>query len=294
MKILNTNLKFVVTVLVVLLPTVGIAADNPHWSADGCPACHMDAAPVEGAVSLNASDAEALCETCHGDRGDALPCRHASNIPVGDIVIAESLRGSLNDGQVVCSTCHDIVHQCERPKQYFSFQNPGFLRDRTSHESSDYCLKCHDSSDYENLNPHAGFMGTPPRPTCLLCHASFPETNSSGQLVAEFNMEHDLNDACRGCHDVRPHPKSMSIGSAKAAGEWAHLVTPSEEALENMRDSRAESGIELPLNPLNGEIFCATCHNPHDFKVGGEHGSEEQGAEYRLRTGNICQACHDQ
>ena len=38
---------------------------------------------------------------------------------------------------------------------------------------------------------------------------------------------------------------------------------------------------------------CATCHNPHDFKVGGEHGSQEQAIKSRLRLNNICQACHD-
>ena len=60
-----------------------------------------------------------------------------------------------------------------------------------------------------------------------------------------------------------------------------------------MQKAQAETGIGLPLNPLNGEVFCATCHNPHDFKFGGEHGSQELEAKNRLRMSNICQACHD-
>jgi len=88
---------------------------------------------------------------------------------------------------------------------------------------------------------------------------------------------------------------SMSFGAAASEkqDEWVHFVPPSEAVLQNMRESQAETGIELPLNPQNGEIFCATCHNPHDFKVGGEHGSQESGMEHRLRQDNICQACHD-
>jgi nitrate/TMAO reductase-like tetraheme cytochrome c subunit len=293
MKILITNAKFVATVLSILLPTVCVAADNPHWNKEGCTACHTEAVPVDGAISLNSPDAEALCETCHGDRGDALPCRHASGLDVGNVAIAESLRGSLKDGQVVCSTCHDLVFQCERPKAHFSLQNPGFLRDRTSRMTSDYCLKCHDSSDFEKLNPHSGITGESPRPTCMLCHASIPETNAAGQLIVEFNMEHDLNDMCQGCHVVTPHPKAMSFGASRSTEEWAHFVAPSEDVLKKMRNSQDETGVELPLSPQNGEILCATCHNPHDFKVGGEHGSEESGMKHRLRQHNICQACHE-
>jgi hypothetical protein len=85
----------------------------------------------------------------------------------------------------------------------------------------------------------------------------------------------------------------MSFGGSQSTDEWVHFVVPSAEVLEHMKKAQAETGIGLPLNPQNGEIFCATCHNPHDFKLGGEHGSEEQVARNRLRINNICQACHD-
>jgi hypothetical protein len=294
---LTTNPKSAVFVVIILAASQWSAAQDgqgsPHWNEDKCQMCHVDAMPVAGNISLNEADAESLCETCHGDRGDALPCRHASGISIGDISISDALRGSLKDEKVVCSTCHDVVYQCERPKQQFSSQNRGFLRDRTSRESGDYCLKCHDSSDYEKLSPHAGIARMPPRPTCLLCHANIPATSDTGQLIVEFNMEHDLNDICQGCHAVRPHPKGMSFFAARQTEEWVHFVAPSEEVLGRMREFQAESGLVVPLNPQNGEVFCATCHNPHDFKIGGEHGSEVRDTRYRLRLNNICQACHD-
>jgi hypothetical protein len=269
------------------------AEGSPHWSATSCKACHVESAPFQGAANIKAVDVETLCESCHGDRGDALPCRHASGVPIGEYAVSETLQSSLRGDQIVCSTCHDVVYQCEHPQAHYSLQNRGFLRDRTSRHAADFCAKCHDESNYEKLSPHAGVAGSPPKPTCSVCHASLPEQGSTGQLVVDFNMKRDLNDTCRGCHDVRPHPTGMTFGSPQAADEWIHLVTPSAVVLDSLRDSAAETGIELPLNPQNGEIFCATCHNPHDFKVGGEHGSQESGMKARLRQHDICQVCHE-
>ena len=288
---LNTKIHLAVLTVGLLLSAGANAEDNPHWNKTTCQTCHMESAPVDGIVNLNETDAEALCEGCHGDRGGALPCRHASGLPVGDLAVGENLRDSLKDGKVVCSTCHDIVYQCERPRVEYSFENPGFLRDRTSRRTGEYCFKCHDSSDYEKLSPHQGISGMPPRPTCSLCHESIPGSSEDGELNVAFNMRHDLNDTCRGCHNVRPHPRNLF--AANTADEWVHLVVPSDKILSRMQEAEAETGTVLPLSPVNGEIFCATCHNPHDFKVGGGHGSEESGMKHRLRTNNICLACHD-
>jgi hypothetical protein len=81
--------------------------------------------------------------------------------------------------------------------------------------------------------------------------------------------------------------------SAKAPDGWIHLIEPSEKTLAKMGTTKDVTGIELPLDPQTGEVFCATCHNPHDFKLGGEHGSESQEVKHRLRQENICQACHE-
>ena len=207
--------------------------------------------------------------------------------------IADGLLGSVKDGQVVCSTCHDIVHQYERPKPHYALQNRGFLRDRTSRTATDYCFKCHDSTALEKLSPHSGVAGSPSRPTGLLCHENLPAIDATGGLNVAFNMKHDLNDACRGCHDTRPHPKSMSMFYNKADEGWIHLVEPSTEVATKMQASLAQTGIELPLDPRTGLVTCATCHNPHEFKVGGEHGSESRDVKHRLRMDNICQACHE-
>ena len=262
--------------------------ESPHWNKNGCQSCHAESAPTDGVVNLVAEDAEALCESCHGGRGEAPPCRHASGIPAGDVAIADSLTGSLKNGQVVCTTCHDIVFQCERPKAHFRLQNTGFLRDRTSRESGDYCLKCHETTGFERFNPHTGVAGSPAKPTCELCHAAIPHTDEEGALVVAFNMEQDLNQTCQGCHVSRPHPRSMTFGSTHKE-EWVHFVEPPDDIRARMLKVRDETGIDLPLDPLSGKVFCATCHDPHEFKGG----PVAQQPEHRLRANDICQVCHE-
>ena len=104
---LNTKQSFLVLVAGLILSAGVSASDDPHWDKNACQVCHLEAAPVDGQVNLNAMDTETLCDTCHGKRGDALPCRHASDIPLGNLDIADELRSSLKDGQVVCF--HKIV-----------------------------------------------------------------------------------------------------------------------------------------------------------------------------------------
>ena len=262
------------------------AEDSPHWSKSSCEVCHTEAAPADGA-SLRAADAEVLCESCHGGRGAAKACRHRSGIPAGDMTIDANLAPALKNGQVVCSTCHDVVYQCEHARIEYSYQNPGFLRDRTTRRTGEYCLRCHDASAYEVLNPHEGVAGDPPRATCELCHAGIPGSDGEGAIRVAFNMQYDLNETCRGCHDVGPHPRNLF--SRDHSDEWVHLTVPSPNIAAKMRQSEATLGIRLPLHPETGEIHCGTCHDPHEFK-GGPVSAQP---EHRLRANDFCQVCHE-
>lgn len=278
-------------VATMLLPSHVLAQEDtnasPHWNKTSCQVCHVESSPAEGVVNLQAADAETLCESCHGDRGGAIPCRHMSGIPAGEMKIDEVLGSALKDGQVVCSTCHDVVYQCKHARIEYSYQNPGFLRDRTTRHTGKYCLRCHDSSAFEYLNPHEGVAGAPPKATCPLCHTRIPESDGKGGISVSFNMRHAPNKVCTGCHDVSPHPRNLF--SRDQSNEWVHLTVPSSEVAGNMREIEAKLGIRLPLQPETNEIFCATCHNPHEFK--GVPVAEQPA--HRLRANDICQVCHE-
>jgi hypothetical protein len=77
--------------------------------------------------------------------------------------------------------------------------------------------------------------------------------------------------------------------SGKQDAGWVHLVEPSSEIAANMREVEARQGVRLPLHPDTGEIFCATCHDPHQFKGG----PVAEQPEHRLRADDICQVCHE-
>ena len=274
-------------ILLALLSAAAMAADdNPHWNKSTCATCHNAANPAPGNAALNTPAAEDGCESCHDGR-DAVPCRHASDISTDAQSIPQSYRDHLRDGRIVCTTCHDAVYQCEHPNVAYRFQNPGFLRDRVSRNTGDQCFVCHEDSGYAKLNPHTETAGDPPQKTCLLCHAEMPDEDNA-ELASSFNMRADMNDTCRGCHDVAPHPKGMGFG--KPVEGWIHLVRPSPDVITKMEASTAATQVVLPLSPYNGEIYCATCHDPHAYR---ETPDSHAPTEHYLRQDKICQACHD-
>jgi len=281
----------VVTVAALLPHIVCAAGDtegDPHWNKATCRTCHVNASPTAADFTLQQDDAEQLCDSCHGSRGGALPCRHSSNIPAGDHPMPDSYREALKDGQLVCTTCHDLTVQCLSPSKSYSLVNPAFIRDRHSRNRAENCYECHDSSGFEQLNPHVLDSGDPAQTTCTLCHATMPVKDERGWLAVDFNMPDSLNDACLGCHKVEPHP-GISFGPAS----WDHLAVPSAEVLENMKQAEQRLGFVFPLDPSNGEIYCATCHNPHHEALEVYPVADTPGSKYRLRVENNCQACHD-
>jgi hypothetical protein len=258
-----------------------------HWNKATCGACHAGGPPAAGNIALKHAPLEEGCSECHDGRGGAPGCRHRSDLPVGDLSVPEYYKAAMINDRITCRTCHDVTFQCNNPDIAYSFQNPGFLRNRVSRDTADQCFECHDSQRYAALNPHAGTIEDWPEPTCLLCHERVPQSTANRASGVSFNMQRDLNDICRGCHDVRPHPTGMSFG-AKPEG-WVHLATPSADVRGKMERWEAATGLRLPLSPYNGEIYCATCHDAHE----SAEGVAAQQPEDRLRADNICQACHE-
>ena len=109
---------------------------------------------------------------------------------------------------------------------------------------------------------------------CLACHAD----NVAKHWADALHMSNKLT--CVTCHDMHANKdKALNPHTQAEVCTTCHKVQ--KEGIHSIEDITSD-------NPV-----CTTCHNPHDFKVGGGHGSEESGIEHRLRTNNICQACHD-
>jgi hypothetical protein len=263
---------------------------NPHWSKSACQTCHVDTAPAAGNLVFQESDPLALCESCHRERGEARSCRHNSGLTPGAVAVPDTYTASLEDGQIVCTTCHDLAVQCLSPHPAYRANNPGFIRERATRNRSDACFLCHDKTPVEQLNPHAMEAGDPPQPTCTFCHATMPVKDENGWVSVDFHGQGSLNDICFGCHRVPSHP-GFSFGGGPVG--WNHLAIPSQEIRNNMDRTEAAQGFKFPIDPTTAEIHCATCHNPHHESLEDYAVAQTPGVEHRLRVVDNCQACHD-
>lgn len=280
---------FLYLVLVIVWPTAASGQANPHWNESACQSCHVTVEPIPGQAALERHPVEELCSSCHVGSSSGAACRHLSAVRSDPEVTGEAFKPFLTDGKLTCTTCHDLKFQCMNPQAHSSLVNPGFLRNRESRRTGDYCMQCHESDGLEALNPHETVVAAEPGRSCPICHLDMRVSKEGNSASANVELQRHLNDTCLGCHQVQAHPKGFFSASN---ADWDHLVVPSEEVRQNMLQWQVEAGVSLPLSSYDGAVYCATCHEPHGSGV--ERGSESRPARpgYRLRAQNLCQACH--
>jgi hypothetical protein len=265
-----------------------------HYTGRFCTECH-DKRPKKGGEKFLKfkGDFDQLCR-CHGYTSSSYI--H----PVG-LKPSEEKKSKipdnlpLKDDMLTCSTCHDVYKQC-RLDQRTKKRDPFFLRGAPFARRTDLCFKCHDEKKYKMLDPHNQIDedGKIVDEKCLYCHKEKPDVKRATFKEAEgihgsvVKLIGDLEVLCYRCHYKQStlHPINAN-----------HLRKPSDITLEIMKESEKKLGIILPLN-YEGEITCATCHNPHERGVIPTEKASAGGAseKFRLRlpglTGEICVACH--
>ena len=271
--------------------SVEAAGPNPHWKAGACDNCHTSEAPTAEFPALKATPGDAVCTECH-DAIDARLCRHRSNIAVTPERVAgfdEKLQTGVKDGNVACTTCHEMKPHCALDVKQ-RYRNPSMLRGAPYDYRGDQCLGCHEKV-YRKPSPHRQGRGDKFKEgLCIFCHDVVPQKDESGEwLPVQFATNEPLSKLCNGCHNKGPHPSSSVTGKTG----WFHMSVPAEEYAERMRQTVETLGGALPLDPNTGEMTCATCHNPHDDRLSGFAFAETPGEEARLRYDDICGACHE-
>lgn len=276
-------LVIVVMSAICALPAFAAPGDFPHWDEQACSTCHGEGTPT----AIENYDDAAMCGECH-DKSGTVSCRHPSNLAVGDapsVSLPDDYRGAIRGGQLVCTTCHDPLVQCQGD-ELAPYLNPRFLRGGPFRQADEACLLCHDSDDYPKLNPHAQLSaGEIDRRVCGFCHE--PTSDSEVTVAGGFRMGASLQ--CLGCHAVSPHPMSMIPGSG--IDSWNHLVVPSESTTRQMGATRERTGARLPVEQGTGKITCATCHDPHE--AGVIAGDPQYLDRARLRPVARCENCHE-
>ena len=259
-------------------------ATDIHYSSKYCTVCH-DQTPRNGNKFLKyKEDYKQLCR-CHYKT--TLRDIHASDIvPPKDFKKRMPKDFPLRDGKITCITCHNIFAQCRNGKTYEALTTgQNFLRGAPYKKLSDLCYKCHDKTRFEKYNPHNQLdkNGKIVELKCLYCHKKVPDVKKEG--YKDVTLIGNLKPLCVRCHNK----------ADKESLHAKHLRKPPPKVLAKMKKTEMEFGIVLPLD-RNGNITCATCHNPHEKGVipANRPGAKGAGTKYRRRlSGNICIRCHE-
>ncbi len=144
----------------------------------------------------------------------------------------------------------------------------------TSARKIDVCFKCHQKNDYRICDPHnqLNSNGKIITEKCLYCHSEKPDEKLAAfsKYRSEVKFNRNIEDLCSGCHSsnlyIVAHPLNAN-----------HLRKPSDKMLSMMKKTEEQFGVIFPLN-YNGEVMCATCHNPHQKGVMPEDRGAAAGA----------------
>lgn len=260
---------------------------DPHFTGKDCDICH-EGSPRPGDRNLGlkfGGDDIAMCNSCHQTeylRGDLHPV--AITPPQGDAVrVPPEL--PLYGGKITCRTCHDVFLQCQL-QPAVKFENINFLRGAPYKKTVDLCFRCHNPEVYRKTNPHEQLdeEGNILKERCLYCHQSIPDPETATSIEA-VTFKTETSTFCFACHgeEEKLHP-------AKAN----HVVAVPEEMLGAIASAEAKAGVSLPL--FRGEVFCGTCHNPHDRGIiKREAAAKVADEKLRLRleaSYELCVACH--
>lgn len=267
---------------------------NPHWRADACRACHVEAAPGRRAA-LRDKDMNRLCNVCHEAVSPHSYIHTVGQVPDGAMRgrMPKSFQQALAraGGTVTCISCHDLPMQCDARRAGEKGLNPLFLREGPYRVRTDLCFRCHDPGRYERLNPHDQLTdaGQLRRESCLVCHRHAPDPKAGDKRV-NYTVTADLAQLCTGCHKQVPHPGGFSF---RGQGQPNHLVVPSARVASRLKASEEKHDMALPLDPVTGKVYCGTCHNVHEKGVLAGTGAKGADSKQRLRDTELCTKCHD-
>jgi hypothetical protein len=255
-----------------------------HYSAKYCTECHVSVPRKGSHLQLRyGGNYQQLCR-CHYSSS-------ANYIHPVDIAPSENLKAAipaafpLQEGKVTCSTCHDIVIQCQDNQTDKIFiKEQKFLRGAPYDTMMGICYKCHNKADYQMYNPHRQLNAKREilKQTCLYCHAEIPDEKHT--RLKDAKLIGNMDALCIRCHTVEPRQTFHA----------KHLRKPSDEVLTTIKNMEAQHGILLPLSE-EGRITCATCHNPHEKGVIPDRRLAASGASqtkrHRLQH-DMCIKCH--
>ena len=253
--------------------------ENPHFRKDRCDACH----PPGNPRMLLHADADELCLSCHKDEKNRVEI-HPSGVSArkGEVRKIPSDFPLVNK-KLGCITCHDHLVPC-RWDTSLGIADPLFLRGGPYMKPWEICFRCHEHTLYQVFYLHDQMEdnGTILEETCIYCHQP-PAPGSEQSIVGD-----PLEPNCVSCHRIVHHPAGTN-----------HLRKPTRKVQKNLQRVSRQNNLYFPLTS-RGEIYCGTCHNPHEKGVLkaqtpaslGSEGDQPRNQRLRALSEEICLVCH--
>ncbi|GAB4231330.1 MAG: hypothetical protein OHK0028_06270 [Deltaproteobacteria bacterium] len=249
---------------------------DPHGDRTLCFACHAGRIREGEEVRFTAGrDNIKLCNGCHSKPGLKKSPHVVDRTSSEGTWRMDYLGYPLNQGRLVCSTCHDEAsHGKPDPA------NPNFLRGGPYADADKFCYRCHleDKDVYNNPHRQVDGFGRIRSESCRFCHRKDPDPGRDDPANREMIGEDSV--VCSNCHQARPHPGVD------------HLIPLKGEMAARKEEYERRQQVRLPLSG-EGRITCSTCHNPHAKGVLKGESGVGAGSKWRVPDfREVCAPCH--
>ncbi|MBI4825985.1 MAG: cytochrome c3 family protein [Nitrospirae bacterium] len=275
-----------------------------------CETCHTVHGSPNESFLIESSSNSGLCLECHRDKniftddGRRKPFHVVNSrfekVRIPDELIRKGAKLGPNN-EIICQTCHK-VHNNMIEKQLLLI-----IKD----EGSGLCLTCHTDKKYIEQTKHN------------LANSAPGEKNLDGKTVSEAGVcsschlphkaarklyiEKDYTTSlCLSCHSKK------NIAEEKIPDDYRHPVdvSPFEKKKSDSEIilttiSAEKEKLDLPLFNIygaqdkNGEITCATCHDPHRWRSDSTEGEIRKEVKGDINTSflrkpspELCSSCH--
>ncbi|MFC1685074.1 hypothetical protein ACFL0R_06355, partial [Pseudomonadota bacterium] len=277
---------------------------NPHWATDKalCMECHEKLPKKHGPLHLRFSSIIALCNRCHATVSKDRYIHASGMVPPQSMVdkMPEEFRSGLDeDGRVTCAVCHEITYQCVQDEFDRKEKNRLFHRGAPYEKRTGLCYNCHEPSAYKKMNPHDQINdeGELITDVCTYCHSILPDRRAA-KSIADVKFKFDNFDMlCLRCHTDDAYAVGCVTGYENDGSPIYHSGRPDEGMVDRIKANQGDA--ILPLDIVEGKIFCGTCHNPHELGVQRREEADvgaDSHKRLRISKGNtsICLGCHDE